>query len=49
MSDIENNKQIQKLIRYSAYIAILNRLKKDYIVSEDEYEQIKNKIKKPSI
>ena len=45
MKEIKNNK-IQKLIKYSAYIAILNKLKNERRISQDEYEKIKNKINK---
>ena len=43
MKEIKNNK-IQKLIRYSAYIAILNKLKNEKKISQNEYEKIKSKI-----
>lgn len=40
------NSEIQKLVKYSAYIAMLNRLKGKAKISENEYEKIKNRIQK---
>lgn len=40
------DKNIQKNIRNSAYIAILNKLTKENIITNNEYEKIKNKINK---
>lgn len=37
---------IQRNIRYSAYIGILNKLTKENIITNNEYEKIKNKINK---
>ena len=45
MLEIKNS-NIQKNIRYSAYIAILNKLTKENIITNNEYEKIKNKINK---
>lgn len=40
------NSEIQKLIKYSAYIGILNRLKNKEKITDNEYEKIKNKLEK---
>ncbi len=39
-----NNDNIQKNIRKSAYIGILNRLTKENKITNNEYEKIKSKI-----
>lgn len=38
--------EIQKIIKQSAYIGILNRLTKEDKITKEEYEKIKNKINK---
>ena len=38
--------EIQKIIKHSAYIAILNKLTKEGKITKEEYEKIKNKINK---
>ena len=43
MKEIKNNK-MRKLVKYSAYIAILNKLKNEGKISQNEYEKIKNKM-----
>lgn len=40
------NRNVQKLIKQSAYIAILNKLTKEHKITSNEYEKIKNKINK---
>lgn len=40
------NNEIQRLVKYSAYIAILNRLNRKEKISANEYEKIKNRIEK---
>ena len=45
MQEIKNNKT-KNLIKYSAYIAILNRLYNDGKITLNEYEKIKKKIEK---
>lgn len=45
MIEIKNS-NIQKLIKQSAHIAILNKLTKENKITNKEYEKIKNKINK---
>lgn len=40
------NYTTQRIIKYSAYIAFLNKLTKEGKITKDEYEKIKNKINK---
>lgn len=40
------NSNVRKLIKQSAYIAILNKLTKENKITNNEYEKIKNKINK---
>ena len=47
VQEIKDNK-IQKLIKYSAYIALLNRLHSENRITDNEYEKIKKKIEKKS-
>ena len=37
---------MQKLVEYSAFIAIVNRLRNNGNISQKEYEEIRNKINK---
>ncbi len=53
LSDIVNVKYSEsdteyfdRLIKYAAKLSMLNRLKKEKYLTENEYERIKNKIKK---
>lgn len=41
-------KDIQRLIKYSAYIAILNGLRSKNKITDNEYEKIRKKIEKKS-
>ncbi len=45
MIEIKNS-NIQRNIRKSAYIGILNKLTKENKITKNEYEKIKNKINK---
>ena len=45
MIEIKNS-NIQRNIRKSAYIVILNKLTKENKITKNEYEKIKNKINK---
>lgn len=40
------NENIERIIRKSAYIGILNRLTRENKITNNEYEKIKNKINK---
>ena len=40
------NYTTQRIIKYSAYIAILNKLNKEGKITKEEYEKIKSKINK---
>lgn len=43
---MKKSKVMQKLVEYSAFITIVNRLRNNGNISQKEYEEIRNKINK---